>query len=66
MIIDFYTHLISKRVGKILVKGKYYGPGKQFGYPEENAEAESRLALMERYGADTLRPRNIPILKDLQ
>ena len=52
MIIDFYTHLISKRVGKMLVKGKYYGPGKQFGYPEENAEAESRLALMEKYGVD--------------
>jgi len=52
MIIDFYTHLISKRVGKILVKGKYYGPGKQFGYPEKNGDPEHRLGVMEKYGID--------------
>jgi hypothetical protein len=40
MIIDVYTHLISKRVGAILNKGRYYGEGKEFPYPAKNDEAE--------------------------
>ncbi|MFC1910256.1 amidohydrolase family protein, partial [Chloroflexota bacterium] len=52
MIIDCYTHLISRRVGKILLKHKYYGPGKQMGYPEDNGDAGARLALMDKYGVD--------------
>ena len=52
MIIDIYNHLISKRVGDILVKGKYYGPGKEFPYPPQNADVDVRLGLMEKYGVD--------------
>ncbi len=52
MIIDIFSHHISKSVGKIIEKGKYYGPGKQFPYPAQNADAEVRLALMDKYGID--------------
>jgi len=52
MIIDVYTHLISKRVGAILNKGRYYGDGKDFPYPATNDEAEERLRIMDKYGID--------------
>jgi len=52
MIIDIFSHLISKSVGKIMEKAKYYGEGKEFPYPLENADPEVRLALMEKYGID--------------
>ena len=52
MIIDIYNHLISESVGEILEKTKYYGEGKEFPYPPQNADPEVRLALMEKYGID--------------
>ncbi len=52
MIIDVFNHLISRRVGKVLLKAGYYGEGKEFKYPAENGDAEVRLALMEKYGVD--------------
>ena len=52
MIIDFSCHHISKRVGKIMVKSKWYGPGNIMEYPAQNADPEVRLALMEKYGVD--------------
>ena len=52
MIIDIFCHHISKPVGKILDRGKYYGQGKQFSYPVQNADAEVRLELMDKYGID--------------
>ena len=52
MIIDIYAHHISRSVGKLLLREKYYGEGKQFDYPVENADAEVRLSLMDRYGVD--------------
>ena len=52
MIIDIYCHHISRRVGKILEKLKYYGPGKEFPYPPQNGDVEIRLGLMEKYGVD--------------
>jgi predicted TIM-barrel fold metal-dependent hydrolase len=52
MIIDVFSHHISKSVGRIIEKGKYYGPGKQMPFPVQNADAEVRLALMDRYGID--------------
>jgi len=52
MVIDIYSHHISESVGKILEKTKYYGEGKEFPYPAENADPEVRLALMEKYGID--------------
>ena len=52
MIIDVYTHLISRPVGKVMKKRKYYGEGKQMGYPAGNADSGVRLALMEKYGID--------------
>ena len=52
MIIDIFSHHISKAVGRIIEKGKYYGPGKQFPFPAQNADAEVRLALMDKYGID--------------
>ncbi len=52
MIIDIFCHHISKSVGKLLNKAKYYGEGKEFSYPPQNADAEVRLGLMEKYGID--------------
>ena len=47
MIIDIFSHFISKSVGKVMEKAKYYGEGKEFPYPLENADPEVRLALMQ-------------------
>jgi len=52
MIIDIFSHHISRSVGRIIEKGKYYGPGKQMPYPVPNADAGVRLALMDKYGID--------------
>jgi predicted TIM-barrel fold metal-dependent hydrolase len=52
MIIDVYCHHISPAVGKILASGRYYGQGKEFDYPQQNADPEVRLGLMDRYGVD--------------
>ena len=52
MIIDVYCHHISKSAGKILEKTKYYGEGKEFSYPVQNADPEERLRIMEKYGVD--------------
>ncbi len=52
MIIDIFAHHISPRVGKILFRAKYYGEGKQFHYPAQNADAEVRLKLMDKYQID--------------
>ena len=52
MIIDIYSHHISRSVGAILEKNKYYGPGKQFSFPAQNGDAEARLALMDKYKID--------------
>ncbi len=52
MIIDVYNHHISKSIERIIAKAKYYGEGKEFQYPAENADPEARLGLMEKYGVD--------------
>lgn len=52
MIIDIFNHHISPSVGKIMEKAKYYGEGKEFPYPLQNADPEVRLSLMEKYGVD--------------
>jgi predicted TIM-barrel fold metal-dependent hydrolase len=52
MIIDVFCHHISRAVGEIIGKGKYYGAGKQYPYPVQNADAEVRLELMDKYGID--------------
>jgi predicted TIM-barrel fold metal-dependent hydrolase len=52
LIIDFSAHLISRRVGKYIARGKWYGPGNVMAFPESNADPEVRLALMEKYGVD--------------
>jgi aminocarboxymuconate-semialdehyde decarboxylase len=52
MIIDIYNHHISKSVGKIMERGKYYGQGKEFPYPVQNADPEVRLKLMDKHGVD--------------
>jgi uncharacterized protein len=52
LIIDFSCHHISRNVGKIMAKGKWYGEGNVMGYPVQNADPEVRLALMEKYGVD--------------
>ena len=52
MIIDVYNHHIPKSIEKIIAKAKYYGEGKEFQYPAENADPEARLGLMEKYGVD--------------
>ncbi len=50
MIIDIFCHHISKSVGKIMERAKYYGEGKEFPYPVQNADPEVRLGLMDKYG----------------
>lgn len=50
MIIDILAHHISRSVGKLLLKAKYYGEGRQLLYPPQNADPEVRLKLMEKYG----------------
>jgi predicted TIM-barrel fold metal-dependent hydrolase len=52
MIIDVFCHHISRRVGEIIGRKKYYGEGKQMAYPAENADVEVRLSLMDKYGID--------------
>jgi len=52
MIIDIFNHHISESVGKMMEKAKYYGEGKEFPYPPQNADPEVRLALMDRYRVD--------------
>jgi predicted TIM-barrel fold metal-dependent hydrolase len=52
MIVDIFCHHISRSVGEIIDKGKYYGPGKQMPYPVQNADAGVRLGLMDKYGID--------------
>jgi predicted TIM-barrel fold metal-dependent hydrolase len=52
MIIDIFCHHISRNVGKMMEKSRFYGPGKQYPYPEQNADVEVRLGLMDKYGID--------------
>lgn len=52
MIIDIFNHYISPSVGKMMEKAKYYGEGKEFPYPVNNADPEYRLSLMDKYGVD--------------
>jgi len=52
MVIDIYSHHISKSTAEILARAKYYGRGKQFAYPVENGDPEVRLKLMNKYGVD--------------
>jgi len=50
MIIDIFTHHISRPVGQLMKKSNYYGEGKEFPYPPQNADPEVRLAVMDKYG----------------
>jgi len=52
MIIDIFNHHISKSVGKMMDKAQYYGEGKEFPYPVQQADPETRLALMDKYSID--------------
>lgn len=52
MIIDVFSHLISRRTGKELLKAGYYGQGLEFNYPVENGDAEVRISVMDKYGVD--------------
>jgi uncharacterized protein len=36
----------------MMEKGGYYGPGKQYGFPAQNADIEIRLGLMDKHGID--------------
>jgi len=65
VIIDIYAHHISREVGKKLLKTKYYGEGKQFNYPPQNADVEVRLVLMKKYGIDVQAlSQTTPVLLD--
>lgn len=52
MIIDIYCHHITEAVGKLVDKAKYYGEGKEFPFPKQNADIDARLGIMEKYGID--------------
>jgi uncharacterized protein len=49
MIIDVFCHHISASVARMIDKGIY---GRQYKYPAQNADAEVRLKLMNKYGID--------------
>ena len=66
MIIDVFAHHISKSVDKMMENSKHFGKGKDFPYPPQNADPESRLAIMEKYGVDMqVLTQTTPILLDL-
>ena len=48
MIVDIFCHHLSRRIGKLLAKTKYYGEDKQFPFPPQIADPEGRLELMDR------------------
>jgi len=52
MIIDIFCHHISRRVGEIIGHSKYYGKSNQMTYPVQNADAEVRLGIMDKYGVN--------------
>ena len=52
MIIDIFSHNISASIGKLIEKGKYFGEGRQYYRPIQNANPEVRLKLMDKYGID--------------
>ena len=53
MIIDVFCHHIGKSaIGFLDRKSTYYGEGKQYPYPGQNADVEVRLGLMDKYGID--------------
>jgi len=54
LVIDIFCHHISKSVGQILPKKKYYSyqEGKEFSYPIQNGDPEVRLGLMKKHGVD--------------
>jgi predicted TIM-barrel fold metal-dependent hydrolase len=52
MIIDIFSHHISKSAAKLIEKAGYYGKGKRLEYPYQNADPEVRLHHMDRYGID--------------
>lgn len=52
MIIDFSSHLISRRVSKYIEKAGWYGPNNLMKHPLQNADPEVRLALMEKYSVN--------------
>ncbi len=43
MIIDIYSHHISRPVAVLMERGKYYKKGGQFTYPAQNADADSKF-----------------------
>ena len=49
MVIDFSAHFISHGVANILKTGNF---GKDFPFPPENADPETRLRIMKKYGID--------------
>lgn len=51
-VIDFSAHIISEDVGEVLENKKYYGPGRQFPFPADNADVEKRIGVMDKYGVD--------------
>jgi len=52
MIIDVFSHHLSKGVEPLLEKAGYYGEGLEYPYPKSNADPEIRLSLMDKYGID--------------
>jgi uncharacterized protein len=52
MIIDIYTHYISRSVGQLVGKAKLFGDGKSTSYSMHYTDNEVRLGHMEKYGID--------------
>ena len=52
MIIDIFSHHISKKAGAMIKNPKAYGVGEDYFIPSQNADPEIRLNLMDKYGVD--------------
>jgi predicted TIM-barrel fold metal-dependent hydrolase len=57
MIIDVFCHHIPRSISKLIVKAGFHESGSEKGfdwqaYPRENAEAEARLKVMDKYKID--------------
>lgn len=66
MIIDVFSHHVSRGVGEALKKSSYYGEGRVVPSPAQNADPEMRLELMDKYGVDVqVLTQTTPILLGL-
>jgi uncharacterized protein len=50
MVIDLFCHHLPRSIAPWMAKERYFGEDKEFPYPQQNADPEVRLGLMDKYG----------------